>query len=107
MKLARIALRVLPTLLVLPCVAPRALAACTQTGFVRDGINLTAALINPTGTVSGDVDATGCNIGIYYSDVAAPAPPPPPPPPPGPGPAPGPGPGAMMVNMAANGRCAP
>jgi hypothetical protein len=93
MKLARIALRVLPTLLVLPCVAPRALAACTQTGFVRDNINLTAALINPAGTVSGDVDATGCNIGIYYGAVA-------PPPPPGPGGPGGPGPGSEMVNMA-------
>jgi len=41
-------------------------AACTLTGFVRDSINLTAAQINPSGTVSGDVDATGCNIGIYY-----------------------------------------
>lgn len=41
--------------------------ACTATGFVRDSINLTAALINPPGNVSGDVDATGCNIGIYYS----------------------------------------
>lgn len=39
---------------------------CTVTGFVRDGINLTAAQINPA-TVSGDVDATGCNIGVYYS----------------------------------------
>lgn len=41
--------------------------ACTPTGFVRDSIDLTAALINPPGKVSGDVDATGCNIGIYYS----------------------------------------
>ena len=24
-------------------------------------------MINPPGTVTGDVDATGCNIGIYYS----------------------------------------
>jgi hypothetical protein len=46
--------------------AASAKAACTLTGFVRDGINLTAAQINPSGTVSGDVDATGCNIGIYY-----------------------------------------
>lgn len=38
---------------------------CTATGFVRDGINLTAALINPT-RVSGDVNATGCNIGVYF-----------------------------------------
>jgi hypothetical protein len=53
--------------LALVAVAPAAQAACTPTGFVRDAINLTAALINPPGKVSGDVDATGCNIGIYYS----------------------------------------
>src|SRR5579859_2005390 len=48
--------------------APSASAAtsCTATGFYRDGINLTAARINPSGTVSGDVDATGCNIGVFY-----------------------------------------
>jgi parallel beta-helix repeat protein len=45
-------------------------AACTATGFSRDSINLTAAQINPTGTVSGDVDATGCNIGIDYGPGA-------------------------------------
>jgi len=39
---------------------------CTQTGFYRDGINMTAALINPTEAVSGDVNATGCNIGVYF-----------------------------------------
>src|SRR5262245_42921183 len=42
-------------------------AVCTPTGFVRDSMNLTAALVNPVGTVTGTVDATGCNIGIYYS----------------------------------------
>ncbi len=42
-------------------------ATCTPTGFVRDSINLTAVLINPVGTVSGEVDATGCNIGVYYN----------------------------------------
>ncbi|HVV61044.1 MAG TPA: hypothetical protein VHD14_04735 [Pseudolabrys sp.] len=47
--------------------ASAAEAACTPTGFIRDSINLTAAMINPHGTVTGDVDATGCNIGIYYS----------------------------------------
>ena len=41
-------------------------ATCTPTGFFRDAINMTAALINPPGTVTGTVDATGCNIGIYY-----------------------------------------
>ena len=45
-------------------------ATCTPTGYVRDSINLTAAEINPSGTVSGQVDATGCNIGVYYSDGA-------------------------------------
>jgi hypothetical protein len=33
---------------------------------VRDSINLTAAVINPSGTVKGTVNATGCNIGVYY-----------------------------------------
>ena len=34
------------------------------TGFYRDNINLTAAQIG--GKVSGDLDATGCDIGVYY-----------------------------------------
>ncbi len=41
-------------------------SSCTPTGFFRDSINMTAAMINPTGKVSGTVDATGCNIGVYY-----------------------------------------
>lgn len=49
------------------CVPIAEAATCTPTGYVRDSINLTAALINPPGKVRGDVDATGCNIGIYYS----------------------------------------
>ena len=40
-------------------------ATCTPTGFVRDGINLTAAQIG--GTVSGSLDATGCDIGVYFA----------------------------------------
>jgi hypothetical protein len=36
---------------------------------MQDGINLTAALINP-GNLTGDVNATGCNIGVYYSGGA-------------------------------------
>ena len=44
----------------------KAVPVCTATGFFRDGINMTAALINPSGTVTGDVNATGCNIGVYY-----------------------------------------
>jgi len=45
-------------------------AACTPTGFFRDNINMTAALINPPGNVAGIVDGTGCNIVIYYSPGA-------------------------------------
>jgi parallel beta-helix repeat protein len=41
-------------------------AACTATGFIRDGNDLTAAPINPSKKVSGDVTAAGCNIGIYF-----------------------------------------
>ena len=47
-------------------VASAGVAACTPTGFMRDTIDLTARMINPPGTVSGTVDATGCNIGVYY-----------------------------------------
>jgi hypothetical protein len=43
-----------------------AMAACTATGFFRDGTNMTAAMIDPPGTVSGTVNATGCNIAVYY-----------------------------------------
>jgi hypothetical protein len=42
-------------------------AICTPTGFFRDGINLTAAQIG--GTVTGDLDAAGCNIGVYYNNA--------------------------------------
>jgi hypothetical protein len=38
---------------------------CTPTGLMRDGINLTAARLGGA-TVSGLVDATGCNIGVYF-----------------------------------------
>ncbi len=44
----------------------KAAPACMSTGFYRDGNNLTAALINPASTVSSEVDATGCNIAIYF-----------------------------------------
>ncbi|MBX4204917.1 MAG: hypothetical protein KW788_01855 [Candidatus Doudnabacteria bacterium] len=46
-------------------------ATCTPTGFFRDSINMTAALINPSGTVTGTVDATGCNVAIYYDHNGA------------------------------------
>jgi hypothetical protein len=44
---------------------------CTPTGFVRDSINMTAAYINPVGTVAGDVNAAGCNIAIYYDSTGS------------------------------------
>lgn len=44
---------------------PAAAATCTPTGFYRDGINMTAAQINPV-SLTGDLDATGCNIGVYF-----------------------------------------
>ena len=49
----------------LPAVANA--ATCTGTGFSRDGFEMTAAQIG--GNVSGDLDATGCNIGVYYDNT--------------------------------------
>ncbi len=47
-----------------------AAVVCTPTDFVRDGHPLTAALVNPpTVTVPQNLDATGCEIGIYYSST--------------------------------------
>ena len=40
---------------------------CTATGFIRDGIDMTAAQIG--GNVTGNLDATGCNIGVYYDST--------------------------------------
>ena len=46
--------------------ASPASAACTPTGFIRDGMNMTAKVI-ADGDISGQtIDATGCNIGVYY-----------------------------------------
>jgi hypothetical protein len=45
-------------------------STCTPTGFFRDSINMTAALINPAGIVTGIVP-TGCNIGVYYDASGA------------------------------------
>jgi len=40
-----------------------ALAACTQTGFYRDSINMTAAVIATGDITDQTINATGCNIG--------------------------------------------
>lgn len=54
--------------LVVGTFSPAAKAACTPTGFYVDGINMTAALINPGQFNGQTLDATGCNIGIYFDD---------------------------------------
>jgi parallel beta helix pectate lyase-like protein len=44
-----------------------AAATCLPTGALdRDGTPLTARIINPAGPVSGRVDATGCEVGVYF-----------------------------------------
>lgn len=47
----------------------KASSLCTPTGYIVNGNNLTAALIESglNKNVTGTVYATGCNIGIYYS----------------------------------------
>lgn len=57
----------LTAVLTSPSAPAQAVVTCTPTGFFRDGINMTAAVINPTVTVTGTIDATGCNIGVYFS----------------------------------------
>ena len=50
-------------------VTSAAAASCTETGFIRDSINLTAAQIG--GNVTGSLDAGGCNIGVYYDNTTS------------------------------------
>jgi hypothetical protein len=49
--------------------ASAAATSCTTTGFVRDGINMTAAQIG--GNVTGSLDAGTCNIGVYYDNTTS------------------------------------
>jgi hypothetical protein len=42
-----------------------AAAPCTPTPAFRDGHFLTAQVYDPTGPVTGTIDATGCDIGVY------------------------------------------
>jgi hypothetical protein len=51
-------------LVIVTPVASAQAVTCTPTGFIRDGIDMTAAVINPVGGPMV-LDATGCNIGIY------------------------------------------
>jgi hypothetical protein len=50
--------------------SPARAATCSPTGFFRDGIEMTAAFINPT-TVPSPLDATGCHVGVYYDTGVA------------------------------------
>src|SRR6202163_4547060 len=50
-------------------VTSAAAVTCTPTGFFRDGINMTAAQIG--GNVSGSLNATGCNVGVYYDNTTS------------------------------------
>jgi hypothetical protein len=44
-----------------------AAAACIPTGALdRDGTPLTARVVNPAGVVTGTIDATGCEVGVYF-----------------------------------------
>ena len=46
--------------------------SCTATGFFRDSINLTAAVIaTNNANVTGTVNAAGCNIGVYFGSGLA------------------------------------
>ncbi len=47
----------------LPASTMAAAPFCTPTGFIRDGIDLTAAQIG--GSVTGGLDGAGCDIGVY------------------------------------------
>jgi parallel beta-helix repeat protein len=44
-------------------------ASCTPTGFFRDNVEMNAAQIG--GNVSTSLDATGCNIGVYYDNTTS------------------------------------
>jgi hypothetical protein len=50
--------------------APAQAAGCTITDFMQDGHPLTASQVNPA-AVTGTVDATGCDIAVYFNDAAS------------------------------------
>ncbi len=70
-QLGRIAIALLVAVPASVTMATTASAAttCTPTGFIRDSIDLTAAQIG--GSVSGPLDATGCDIGVYFSSAGS------------------------------------
>lgn len=42
-------------------------STCKSTGFTWHGVTLTAAIVDPPNVVTGVVDATGCDVGVYFS----------------------------------------
>jgi hypothetical protein len=48
---------------------PASAATCQVTDFMQDGRPLTAAAVNPP-AVTGTLDATGCDIGVYFNSGA-------------------------------------
>jgi hypothetical protein len=41
-------------------------STCKATGFSWHGVALTAAIVNPSTVVTGVVDATGCDVGVFF-----------------------------------------
>ncbi|MDP3941187.1 MAG: hypothetical protein Q8Q49_02655, partial [bacterium] len=70
MTIKKLAIGAAATGILLVSAVPAFAATCTPTGFFRDSINLTAAQIG--GDVTGTLDATGCNIGVYYDSSTTP-----------------------------------
>jgi hypothetical protein len=68
MKFPHVVFKCLPSLILMTSALSLQAKApvCTPTDLVRDGNTLTAVLINPTHDVVGNVNATGCDIGVYY-----------------------------------------
>jgi parallel beta-helix repeat protein len=60
---------IIAMLFVVSAVTSVAAATCTPTNFFRDGVNMTAAQIG--GDVTGTLDATGCNVGVYYDNTTS------------------------------------
>jgi hypothetical protein len=69
---ATVASGVLVSLLIGGAATTTAATACQPTGALdRDGTALTARVINPSHPVSGEVDATGCDVGVYVGAGSA------------------------------------
>ena len=69
---ATVASGALVSLLVGGATTTLAATTCQSTGAVdRDGTSLTARIINPSRPVVGEVDASGCDVGVYVGTGSA------------------------------------